>query len=116
VTLPWLRLWTPTELVESKAGPLYQLWMVDMAAGCHRNDFPADSANRRDSPDGWTTRSAADDNGRGGRKPDGGIVVHMLRHHFQHLGKIHQPDERRIESLLLCRINERRARLPLIVL
>jgi hypothetical protein len=40
----------------------------------------------------------------------------MLRHHFQHLGKIHQPDERRIESLLLCRINERRARLPLIVL
>jgi hypothetical protein len=82
-------LWTPTELVESKAGPPYQAGMVDMAAGCH---------------------------GRGGRKPDGGIVVHMLRHHFQHLGKIHQPDERRIESLLLCRINERRARLPLIVL
>lgn len=36
----------------------------------------------------------------------------MLRHHFEHLRKIHQRDERRIESLLLSRVGQRRARQP----
>jgi hypothetical protein len=40
----------------------------------------------------------------------------VLRHHLQHLRKIHQRNERRIESLLLCRVGERRAGQPLIVL
>ena len=53
-----------------------------------------------------------------GRKclTDGGIVVHVLRHHLQHLRKIHQSDKRRIESLLLRRIGECRSGQSLIVL
>jgi hypothetical protein len=35
------------------------------------------------------------------RVPDRGIIVDVLRHHLQHLRKIHQRDECRIESLLL---------------
>jgi hypothetical protein len=34
------------------------------------------------------------------RLPDGGVIVHVIRHHLQHLRKIYQRDERWIESLL----------------
>jgi hypothetical protein len=44
------------------------------------------------------------------RLPNGGIVVDVLRHHIQHIGKIYQRDECRIELLLLRRIGERRTR------
>jgi hypothetical protein len=49
---------------------------------------------------------------RGKCLSDGGVVVDVLSHHFQHLRKIYQRDECGIESLLLCRISERRARKP----
>jgi hypothetical protein len=35
-----------------------------------------------------------------------GIVVDVLRHHGQHIRKIHQRDECRIKSLLLCGVRE----------
>jgi len=33
--------------------------------------------------------------------PNRGIVVDVLRHHLQHIGEVHQRDERRIEPLSL---------------
>jgi len=46
-----------------------------------------------------------------GRKglPDRGIIVNVLRHHIQHLRKTGQRDKRRIESLFLCCVGERRS-------
>jgi hypothetical protein len=35
------------------------------------------------------------------RRPDGGIVVNVLRHHLQHLGKTDQSNKCRVEALLL---------------
>jgi hypothetical protein len=46
----------------------------------------------------------------GERLPDCGIIVDVLSHHVEHLRKVHQRDECRIESLLFCRIGERGAR------
>jgi hypothetical protein len=40
---------------------------------------------------------------------DGGVIVYVLRHHRDHLRKIHQRDERRIKSRRLRRIGERSA-------
>jgi len=45
----------------------------------------------------------------GERLTDGGVVVDILRHHVQHLRKIHQCDECWVESLLLGGIGERRS-------
>jgi hypothetical protein len=50
------------------------------------------------------------------RLADGGIVINVLRHHLQHLRKIHQRDKCRIESLLLCRVGQCSARKPQVVL
>jgi len=41
---------------------------------------------------------------------DGGIVVDIFRHHLEHLRKIHQRNECRIESLLLRCIGQGRTR------
>jgi hypothetical protein len=46
----------------------------------------------------------------GERLPDCAIIVDVLSHHVEHLRKVHQRNECRIESLLFCSIGERRAR------
>lgn len=81
----------PAGVVEPAGDPGCRAWAVGLVADCHRDEFPAgnpadclvrkadecsrdgytedegddnfadDSANRRDSPDGWPTRSAAGD-------------------------------------------------------
>jgi hypothetical protein len=45
-----------------------------------------------------------------------GEVVDVLGHHVQHVRKIHKRNKRRIETLRLCRISERRPLQPLVLL
>jgi hypothetical protein len=37
---------------------------------------------------------------------DGGVIIHILRHHVDHFRKVNQRDKRRIESRGLRRIGE----------
>jgi hypothetical protein len=50
------------------------------------------------------------------RLPDGGVVVDVLRHHVEHVWEIYQRNKCGIKTLLFCRIGERRALQPLILL
>jgi hypothetical protein len=52
----------------------------------------------------------------GERLPNGRKVIHVFRHHVQHVRKIHQRNKRRVETLRLCRIRERCPLQPLILL